>query len=53
MEITVTMQLDRETKNTYRFAAVEEDGPIDTLYIKKAAFNGDKPAAVTVSVEAK
>ena len=41
--ITLTFELERETKNTYRFAEVvgEDTTPVvGTLYVQKAALNG-------------
>lgn len=51
-KIEVEMALDRETKNTFRFAAEAEDGDvIDTVYVQKSAFDGDAPQKVTVTLE--
>lgn len=48
--IEVNMTVDRDTKNTRRFQADEEDAPIDTLYVKKSGFKGTMPDTITVTV---
>lgn len=51
--ITVEFELDRETKNTYRFAeTVEQDETpvIGTLYVQKSAFDGAAPESLTVMI---
>lgn len=62
--ITVTLELDRETKNTGRYIerdsngnAVEDGALLGTIYVPKAtleAIRGDSvmPASVTVTVSA-
>ena len=40
--IIVTIRLSKETKNTYRYDAVEEDAPVSNLYIQKKALPGGK-----------
>lgn len=52
--ITLTFELDRETKGTFRFAEVGDDPTVGTLYIRKSALNGKTITAdtvVTVSIE--
>jgi hypothetical protein len=46
---TVAMTLDRETKNTYRFAADSEDAPIQTLYVNREHFDSE-PRSITVTL---
>lgn len=46
--LTVPMTLDRETKNTRRYASDDEDAAITTLYIAKGASTPDE-IVVTVS----
>jgi hypothetical protein len=48
---TVTMKLARETKNTFRFEA--EDENLDVLYIQKGAFSGTTPSGIEVTVQEK
>ena len=47
--IIVTMTLEKETKNTYRYTATDEDVAIETLYVQKTAF-ASAPEAVTVTL---
>lgn len=49
--VKVTMVVDRDTKNTRRYAAESDDAPIDTLYVKKGAFK-TMPDTITVTVAA-
>jgi hypothetical protein len=46
--VTVEMTVDRDTKNTRRYQADNEDAPISTLYISKSASTPDE-IVVTVS----
>ena len=42
--ITVTIKLSKETKNTYRYDAVDDDAAVTSLYIQKKALpNGAPP----------
>lgn len=50
-EVTVTLALNRETKNTYRFDAPEEDAAIPSLYVRKGAFPNGAPESVTITVK--
>ena len=49
-EITVVLKLTRETKNTYRYDAADEDAPVGNIYIQKKAMPGSA-AGVGASVE--
>lgn len=61
MDITLHFELERETKNTYRFAELNDSGEpaerdeqlIGQLYVQKAFFKNGKPEkiAVTITVE--
>ena len=53
MERTVTFELERDTKNTYRFQEVTKGEPplIGILYIQKWAFE-KAPKTITVSIKA-
>lgn len=48
--VTVTLALNRETKNTYRFDDPAEDSVLPSLYVKKSAFPKGAPESVTVTV---
>ena len=51
----VLMKLRKDTKNTHVYEEVESNGDavskIPSLYIRKAAFPGNPPKAITVTVE--
>lgn len=50
---TIEMVLDKETKNTVRFAAVTEDAPVPYFYVAKTAFeDGKYPLGITVTITA-
>ncbi len=53
MERTLTFELERETKNTYRFQEVAKGAPpvIGTHYIQKWAFEAT-PQSITVTISA-
>ena len=51
--IIVTVRLSRETKNTYRYDAVEEDAPVGNLYIQKKALPGGAPEELELRLTAK
>lgn len=52
--ITITMELEKETKNTVRYTEKTEGKPpaIGTLYIQKWATSPDTPQTIRVVVEA-
>ena len=39
-QITVVLKLTRETKNTYRYDAADEDALVGNIYIQKKAMQG-------------
>lgn len=50
---TVRMDLERETKNTVRYAALDENASITTIYVGKDVFGGDNfPQSIDVTVAA-
>jgi hypothetical protein len=53
VERTLTFELERDTKNTYRFQEVAKGAPplIGTLYIQKWAFE-TAPKTITVTISA-
>jgi hypothetical protein len=50
--MTVTFELERETKNTFRFSENAENPVIGTLYVQKSAFADETPRTLTVTIEA-
>lgn len=44
------LKWERETKGTHVYKNDEDDAPIPSLYIKKTAFKGDAPKAITVDI---
>ena len=52
MEKTITFELERDTKNTYRFQEVAKGEPplIGTLYVQKWAFEA-KPQIIRVTIK--
>lgn len=55
-EVTVTMEFDRETKRTRRYAEQSDDPVIGTLYVPKStlaeALGDPEPRTITVTVAA-
>ena len=51
--ITITVKLTRETKNTYRYDAVDENAPVGNLYIQKKALPGGAPPQLELRLTAK
>ena len=54
MRVVVKMELEKETKGTYRYKELERDGgnlAIGTLYVKKGIVEGTAPTALTVTIE--
>ncbi len=51
--ITVVLKLTRETKNTYRYDASEEDAPVGNIYIQKKAMPGGAPPELELRLMAK
>jgi len=53
MEKTLTFNLEKETKGTWRYAEVAEgpDPVVGTLYVKKSALTGDAPKVLTVTIK--
>ena len=53
-EITVTMNLSKETSGSYRYDAVEDTAPIRDVYVRKAGMpNGAVPRQVEVTLKAR
>ena len=51
--ITITVNLTRETKNTYRYDAADEDAPVSNIYIQKKAMPGGAPPQLELQLTAK
>ena len=51
--ITITVKLSRETKNTYRYDAVDEDAPVGNIYVQKKARPGGAPPQHELQLTAK
>ena len=51
--ISITVKLTRETKNTYRYDAVDEDAPVGNIYIQKKALPGGAPPQLELQLTAK
>jgi len=47
--ITVVLKLTRETKNTYRYDAADEDAPVGNTCIQKEAMPGGAPRSWSFS----
>jgi hypothetical protein len=47
----VEMRQEKVTKNTVRYAAVDEDSPVSTVYVKKSGLPEPAPQAITLSIE--
>ncbi len=50
--IKVQLHHEKETANTHRFSARDENAEIATLYVAKTAFDGQPPAMIEVEVTA-
>ena len=51
--ITIIVKLSRETKNTYRYDAVDEDAPVGNIYIQKKALPGGAPPQLKLQLTPK
>lgn len=50
-QITIQMKQDRETPNTFRFAAVEDDVSPETIYVRKSVLRKmGNPETITVTI---
>jgi len=49
----VVMELEKETKNTYRYATLSENqeaAPVKTIYVQKATLPEEPPKRIRVTV---
>ena len=50
--VHVTLHLTKETRNNVRYDAENNDrAPIDALYIKKYALDGQRPRKIRVAIQ--
>ena len=47
----IEMKQEKVTKNTIRYAAIDEDSPVPTVYVKKAGLSDPAPKAITLIIE--
>ena len=51
-KLTVKMSLDKETKNTVRYNADDDDAAVRSVYINKPALPDQRPATITLNITA-
>ena len=49
----VEMRQEKVTKNTVRYAALCEESPVPTVYVKKSGLPEPAPRSITLSIEIK
>lgn len=49
--ITVTLQLSRETKNTYKYDAISDDAAVRTVYVQKESIPDYVPDKIILRVD--
>ena len=47
----VEMRQEKVTKNTVRYAAVDEESPVPTVYVKKSGLLEPAPQTITLTIE--
>ena len=47
----IEMHQEKVTKNTVRYAAVDEESPVPTVYVKKSGLPEPAPQAITLTIE--
>ena len=47
----IEMHQEKVTKNTVRYAAVDEESPVPTVYVKKSGLPEPAPKAITLTIE--
>ena len=52
-QITVVLKLTRETKNTYRYDAADDDAPVGNIYVQKKAMPGAAPPELELQLTAR
>lgn len=49
---TISMNLKREVKHSVLYEAINPDGPLQSIYVKKSMFNGEGfPMEIKVTIE--
>ena len=51
--IIITVKLSRETENTYRYDAVDEDAPVSNIYIQKKGLPSGAPPQLDLQLTVK
>ncbi len=47
----IDMQQEKVTKNTIRYAAIDDESPVPTVYVKKSGLPDPAPKTITLSIE--
>ena len=47
----VEMRQEKVTKNTVRYAALDEESPVPTVYVKKSGLPEPAPLTITLTIE--
>jgi|TARA_B100000959_G_scaffold265040_1_gene306138 hypothetical protein len=47
----IEMQQEKVTKNTIRYAALDEESPIPTVYVKKSGLPDPAPKVIILTIE--
>ena len=47
----IEMHQEKVTKNTVRYAAVDEESPVPTVYVKKSGLPEPAPQAITLTID--
>ena len=50
-EVKIKMQQEKVTKNTIRYAAIDEESPVPTVYVKKTGLPEPSPQVITLIIE--
>ncbi len=50
-EVKIKMQQEKVTKNTIRYAAIDEESPVPTVYVKKTGLPEPAPQVITLIIE--
>lgn len=49
----IEMRQEKVTKNTIRYAALDEESPVPTVYVKKSGLPEPAPENITLVIEVK
>ena len=50
MKIKIKMDYKKSTKNTHVYGEQDSQSPIQSLYVKRSAFDGDAPKVIVVEI---